>query len=160
MPARAKLQITAPSLPTYRIPFNFSAVSGDSVQIPGLAGKIVRVLAVYIHKPSAQVTVRLLKKSTLAAGGTSADVTPVSHSTRNPAAGLVAKTYTVAPVTPGTLVGEVGPPSIVLETTDVMLEEFGTKSGQAIELCAATEALCINVNATVTLKGYVELTIE
>lgn len=118
------------------------AGSGDVVEIIGSVTTIVRVLAVTISKPSASQVFTLVKRSTAATGGTSANATLVPMDSGNAAATAVVKNYSADP-TEGTVVGTIYRQT--LATTDVVTLDFANSNGQPVVLRGIAQTLCINV---------------
>ena len=147
-----------PKPPTHRVEIGVVAGgAGFAAElIPGVDRKLI-VHAVYFSKPSAAVTLRLLKNSSPSSGGTSTNgaVTPLDSGFSSRA---TCKLFTAAP-TAGTQVGSdlfEG----VIQTTEVLYEEFGQNGQNLLVLRGANETLAVNVSAAATIVGYIEFSEE
>jgi hypothetical protein len=144
-----------PAAATYTASFSVACGgAGDCVTIYGKAPH-AQVREIWISKPSAAVTVAIIKRSTADSGGTSSALTAVPHLSSNAAAGSTVLAYTAVP-TAGTAVGTLL--SQAMATTDTLVQDYGVLGDQTIELISSSEGLCINVSAAVTLNGYIRWT--
>lgn len=150
-------QIAVPAFPSFRADIGVAGVSGVAAEIiPGDA--IVRVHGVFIAKPTALVTVRLIKNYTASTGGTSTNAVVVPlDSTKAPSKATVVKLFTAAP-TAGTALGDLA--EYVMDTTDWMYFRFGADGEQPVILNNPRETLHVNINATATITGFIAWTEE
>lgn len=144
---------------TYQAAFDFtSGGSGVALEILGSGTKTVKILEIYIHKPSVAVDLTFTKRSTACTGGTAASATLVPFSSASSAATAVVKSYTAVP-TAGTSVGDV---KLALDVTagDILAFAFGDNGDQPVTLRSAAETLTIQTTVAVNLTGYVRFTEE
>ena len=149
-----------PPSPTFRVEIGVVAGgAGFAAElIPGSRRKVT-VHAVYFSKPSASVTMRLLKNSSPSTGGTSTEsaITPLDRN--SPHLGTTkCKLFTAVP-TAGTQVGSdlfEG----VIGTQDVLYEEFGHIGQSPLVLRGSDESLAVNVSGAATIVGYIEFSEE
>lgn len=152
--ANAQIPIVAANpAKTYRAAFSVTcAGAGDCVTLYGFAN----VREIYISKPSAAISVTLIKRSAVDTGGTASALTAVPMNSKNSASAVTVDSYTAVP-TAGTAVGDLTP-AISLATTDTLIQDFGLTGGQSLALNSSSEGLAISVSGAVTLTGYVEWT--
>ena len=151
---RLAATIAAPAAPTYRVEIGVVAPVGFAAElIPG-TGRKITVKAFYTSKPSAVVTIRLIKNRTPSSGGTSSNSTIVPMDSTYPS-DSTCKLFTGAP-TAGVAVGDVF--ERVMETTDDVYEEFGINGAAPLVLYGPGETLAVNASAIATLVGYIEFT--
>ena len=148
--------VTQQSIATYRVDFGaLAGVSGQIVEVIGSATTTVRIIQIAIWKPSANVNVTFRKQSAASTGGTSTSPTPVRMNTADAAATGVVKLYTAAP-TQGTLVGLL----VTLNMTpgDTYIDEPGARGGESIVLNGVAQTFALTIDATATIRGFVEFT--
>ena len=159
----------------YRATSAFSpavTAASDTWIMNGSATKTIRIKYICISgvvttTPAVQI-VSLLKRSTANAGGTTAAATLVPLDSANVAATATVLSYTVVPVTPGTLVGTVGSRYIVLSGTPLtatdfppsekLFFDFTTKNDQALVLRGVAQGVSIQFPAA--LPAGIALAIE
>ena len=148
-------------LPTYRAEIGVVAgAAGYAAEIFCNTGRKIHIQQVYFSKPSVQITMRLIKASTLSTGGTSTDSAVVPLDSRSAISSSArVKLFTGAP-TAGTAIGDVF--EEVVGTGDVLWEEFGhLLSNRPLTLHGEdNEALAVNVSGAVTIVGYIEFSEE
>lgn len=134
------------------------AASGDVVEIIGSASATVQVLAITISKPSASVVFTIVKRSTAATGGASANATLVPLDSGNAAATAIIKNYTADP-TEGAAVGTIYRQT--LATSDVVTVDIANSNGQPVVLRGIAQTLCVNVAGATnfdTIIAFIERT--
>lgn len=149
--------ISPSTVTTYYVNFSFAAAgSGNAFEIVW-ASTVVRILELYITKPSVQITAVLRKQSAASTGGTSVAQTIVPADSGNAAGSGFAtvNAYTAVP-TAGTLVGNIF--SDVMAPTDRIDFRPERNLGQPIVLRAAGESLALNVDGAVSLRGMLVFT--
>ena len=141
---------------TYMASFNHAGVSGDTVEIVGRDGIVIKILEIGFTKPSAQVTLLLIKRRTADSGGTSTNLAVVPLDSDDPLTNTVIKAYTVAPTT-GTAVGTVL--RMTIAGSDSLFFDFPS-TGKLPTLRAANETLALNIDASATVVGWIIWTEE
>ncbi len=142
---------------TYRVVFSHNGPTGDALELVGAAGITVTLRELVVSKPSAAVTLAVVKRGT-ADTGTATSRTPVPTDSNFPAGSATVKAYTVVP---GTIGGAVGTVDIwAMGTGDVLVRDY-TGSGIApIILRGTTETLALNFSGTAAITGSLEWTEE
>lgn len=113
-------------------------------------GERLRVKSVWFSKPSAQVTLRLIRAATASSGGTStqADVIGMKGGVQSSARLLL---FTAVP-TAGTALGDVF--EMVVGTGDNVEVLFGDDGTEPLEI-EGRQALAVNVSAAATIVGRI-----
>lgn len=155
-PAAAVRVVQAEAL-TYRAAFEFTTpATGDALELRNPDATAVVRIRQLVLQAGAAVGLTLEKRSTLDTGGTSTDADAVPFDSDDAAAELVPRVYTAAP-TQGTLVGPMG--ELNLGANETLFDDYSVRTDKAIVL-RENEALAIVVDASVTLRGWVEWTEE
>ncbi len=142
---------------TYRVVFSHNGPSGDALEIVGSSGRTVVVREIVFSKPSAAVTLAIIKRSS-ADTGTATARTGVPLDSSFAAASATIKAYTVAPGTAGTVLGTVDLWSV--GTADVLVRDFSGEQSSPIYLRSTAETLALNISGTATVTGSIEWTEE
>jgi hypothetical protein len=131
--------------------------AGDILCVGGSATKTVKIKGLRVSAiASAAINsaVSIVRRSTLDSGGTPTSVTPVPNDPLNSAATATVTAYATAP-TAGTLVGRIRAQKLAIGTAtstalapSPALFQFSVYWDQPITLRSATQALCIDVDAT------------
>jgi len=145
------------TLNTYITVFNVAiGGSGNAIEILGSGSKTIAISKIFIGKPNVGITLKIRKQSSASTGGTSTTTTLVPLNSNNAAATSVVRQYTVAP-TAGTLVGLLYQNSLLTSDSDTIVFADTSQAQNAV-LNSATETLAINVDAAVTIFGFIEWT--
>lgn len=131
------------------------AASGDVVEIIGSATTIIRILEIDIFEPSTQRLFSLIKRSTAATGGTSANATLVPLDSANAAATAVIKNYSADP-TEGAAVGTILRKT--MGTSQTIQLNYVDGGGQPVVLRGVAQTLCINVDGATNFDVRIRFT--
>lgn len=138
----------------FRADIGVVAASGFAAEIippAAVANVTVVVHGIFISKPTALITVRIIKNETASTGGTSTNAVIVPLGAYD-SRGTTVKIFTVAP-TAGAALGDLA--EHVVDTTDWMFFPFGEHGEAPLELYYPTDTLAVNVSAAATITGYI-----
>lgn len=157
---RQRIDAKAPSnFRTYRCCFSVVAAgAGDFAELRGAAGARGWATRVTIFKPSAGVTIDIIKRTAQDTGGTP-DAPPaiMYNQTSDGAPTFAVQTYAAGVPSAGATTGGGGNayPSAAMATTDVLTADFGEHDGKPVGI-AATESLALKTSGAATIKGMIE----
>jgi len=145
---------------TYLVAFAITtAASGVFLEFYGSASRTVKIIEIYVFKPSSSTTIAFQKRSTASTGGTSTTITPMPLNASNAAATAAVKEYSSAVPTPGTLVNTIFTGTVT--PGDILGFTFGDIGDQPITLNSATQGVTLTASAgSITVNGYVKFTEE
>lgn len=136
-----------------------ATLATDILTINGSASKTIRVTKISIDGlavTGGNISVFLIKRSTVNTGGTSTTLTNVPHDSANAAGTAAVKAYTVNPTVLGTAVGTVRSNRVFISggatTASAEDEQRFGDLGQGIVLRGTSESLCLNL-AGVTINS-------
>ena len=136
----------------FRAEIGVVAGVGFAAELIPPAGTKIIVHGVFFTKPSALVTVRLIKNSSASTDGTSTNSTIIPLDSARGSRGATVKLFTVVP-TAGTSVGDLA--EQVMDTTDWFWFPFGVDGEPPLVLHGSGETLAINVSAIATIAGFI-----
>jgi hypothetical protein len=151
------VQLNAPTISTYRYNLaNLATIVGQTVEIVGSGTKTVRLITIFLSKPSAPVNVTVTRQTVKSTGGTNSTPTPTPMATSDGASTATVKLYTAAPST-GTPAGVVFADNV--STADRVADEPGSRTGQPCIVAGVGESVALAFDAITTLSGgYLEWT--
>jgi hypothetical protein len=139
----------------------------DIFTIIGSATKTIRVLKIRVTETETTTNtfnIILLKRSTANSGGTSSALVRIAHDSNNPISSASVLTYTVNPLTLGTLVGNIRTSKMFGPATGTngqeIIWQFGDLPGQTLVLRGITESFSINLNGVVQTGQNFNIDIE
>lgn len=145
------LRVRPATNPTFAVDIGVAAGgAGYAAELRGVEGKRLRVKSVWFSKPSAQVTLRLIKALSKTTDGTSTGGTVVRLGVGEGSQARVLL-FTAAP-TAGVAIGDVF--EMVVATTDNVEVTFGDNDTEPLEI-GGSEALGVNVSAAATIVGRI-----
>ena len=142
---------------TYMAGFtSFTGVAGNIFEITGSASTTVYVLRIVLQLGGSD-TITVKKQSAADSGGTVAVPASVPLNSANSAATAGLKLYTVAPTTPGTLVGNI----LQITGTSLDMNFHGNNTipvgpVQPVILSGEAQTLAVNLTTGATVTGFVQ----